>query len=92
MSLISGYLDNTQFHDNMLNSKFSAFYLRKLSFLTLGTGVEEFLRQIVKFGYPICYTKKYFTPHFEILDKFHMPVLLLLMLCILTFSLIPSQS
>ena len=33
------------------------------------------------FCYPICYTKKYFTPHFEILDKFHTLILLLLMLC-----------
>ena len=41
--------------------------VRELSFLMLGTGVEEFLRQMENFTYPIQY---YLNPHFEMLEIF----------------------
>ena len=51
-------------------------YLRELSFLILGTGVEECSRQMEKFSYPIDFIQYYLKPHFEMLEIFDTQIIL----------------
>ena len=49
------------------------FFLKELSFLMLGTGVEDFSKQMENSTYPIQW---YFKPHFEMLKKLSTPIIL----------------